>query len=580
MSAGLALSLLVSLLLMWGGMPLHPYFGTGLDSVLKLWSVPHITAMAGGFLASAFIFTRPAFKQSVLMATLACVGLLGGFALMQLFGTSLHDVLKVVAATIMGVGSSLLIFAWMTLLPKLTNDEPARIMLLSICMSTAASLALAFITEALIPIIFVASALLGAATLILASHQLYFVEKNTEAFANAANSSIVQTVTPLPQILSAIRDPFLCMTALMFAIALTRSLALREILDYHTLTIASCLGTLAAAGVLYWLRFGFGGFFSIGRVFTMQRFYLLFFPIMATAFLLLSVFGSAIVVGVEMLAFMVYMLSLALLLPSATDFSREQKFPTPAVLGMLLGGSYLGCALATVLSLLVYYQNDLGAAAIPVGALLVVYVLAMVYTLLQKRSRQKIEHETLNKDANADNNEDLDAQKIPGDTHLSATLTTSLGETLRMPQKMQSETEQNQSQKDMVQSYKRTNLTATTTLNASGNSNDNSANASENSANAVYNSAKNSNENSTAANSAEATTQVTDVIASKCHEAALTYSLTKREELVLELLAHGRSVPAIASHLVISANTVRTHTKNIYVKLDVHSREEIIDIFG
>ncbi len=56
--------------------------------------------------------------------------------------------------------------------------------------------------------------------------------------------------------------------------------------------------------------------------------------------------------------------------------------------------------------------------------------------------------------------------------------------------------------------------------------------------------------------------------------------LSQREREVTDLLLHGNTVPAIARKLYISENTVRSHTKNIYRKLDVHSKQELIDLLG
>lgn len=56
------------------------------------------------------------------------------------------------------------------------------------------------------------------------------------------------------------------------------------------------------------------------------------------------------------------------------------------------------------------------------------------------------------------------------------------------------------------------------------------------------------------------------------------YSLTPRESEVLLELTYGHSSSYIAHVLYISDNTVRTHMKNIYKKLGVHSREELIEV--
>ena len=56
------------------------------------------------------------------------------------------------------------------------------------------------------------------------------------------------------------------------------------------------------------------------------------------------------------------------------------------------------------------------------------------------------------------------------------------------------------------------------------------------------------------------------------------YLLTPRESEVLLELTYGHSSSYIAHVLYISDNTVRTHMKNIYKKLGVHSREELIEV--
>ena len=59
-----------------------------------------------------------------------------------------------------------------------------------------------------------------------------------------------------------------------------------------------------------------------------------------------------------------------------------------------------------------------------------------------------------------------------------------------------------------------------------------------------------------------------------CDEA----DLSPREREIFALLSTGHTAEAIANELSISANTVRTHVHNIYGKLDVHSRQELIDL--
>ncbi|WP_232050815.1 helix-turn-helix transcriptional regulator [Arabiibacter massiliensis] len=54
--------------------------------------------------------------------------------------------------------------------------------------------------------------------------------------------------------------------------------------------------------------------------------------------------------------------------------------------------------------------------------------------------------------------------------------------------------------------------------------------------------------------------------------------LSPREKDVLRCLAMGYDSGAAAKRLQVSWNTVRTHTRNVYAKLDVHSKQEVIDL--
>jgi LuxR family maltose regulon positive regulatory protein len=60
-------------------------------------------------------------------------------------------------------------------------------------------------------------------------------------------------------------------------------------------------------------------------------------------------------------------------------------------------------------------------------------------------------------------------------------------------------------------------------------------------------------------------------------ESTISQPLSERERAVLQLIADGRSVQEIATLLVISAHTARTHIKNIYAKLDAHNRIQAVE---
>jgi LuxR family maltose regulon positive regulatory protein len=57
---------------------------------------------------------------------------------------------------------------------------------------------------------------------------------------------------------------------------------------------------------------------------------------------------------------------------------------------------------------------------------------------------------------------------------------------------------------------------------------------------------------------------------------ALVDPLTNREQEILQLLAEGLSNKEIADRLIVAPSTVKQHLKNIYSKLDVHSRTQAV----
>lgn len=69
-----------------------------------------------------------------------------------------------------------------------------------------------------------------------------------------------------------------------------------------------------------------------------------------------------------------------------------------------------------------------------------------------------------------------------------------------------------------------------------------------------------------------------DPIAAACADLANKHGLSGREAEVFDLLARGNTRASIADKLCISENTVRVHVKNIYAKLYIHSKQQLIDM--
>lgn len=58
------------------------------------------------------------------------------------------------------------------------------------------------------------------------------------------------------------------------------------------------------------------------------------------------------------------------------------------------------------------------------------------------------------------------------------------------------------------------------------------------------------------------------------------FRLTQREKDVLQLLAQGKSRSDIAKELIVTPNTIKTHIRNLYSKLGVHSSEELLKMIA
>lgn len=74
----------------------------------------------------------------------------------------------------------------------------------------------------------------------------------------------------------------------------------------------------------------------------------------------------------------------------------------------------------------------------------------------------------------------------------------------------------------------------------------------------------------------EADRSLKDRLSKQCLVAQDRYALSSRETEVMELIARGLTVSAISKQLFISENTVRTHSKHIYTKMDIHSKQELV----
>lgn len=64
----------------------------------------------------------------------------------------------------------------------------------------------------------------------------------------------------------------------------------------------------------------------------------------------------------------------------------------------------------------------------------------------------------------------------------------------------------------------------------------------------------------------------------RCLAIGARYGLTERETEIMAYVAKGRDTPYIQEALSLSKNTVNFHRKNLYAKLGIHSKQELLDL--
>lgn len=72
----------------------------------------------------------------------------------------------------------------------------------------------------------------------------------------------------------------------------------------------------------------------------------------------------------------------------------------------------------------------------------------------------------------------------------------------------------------------------------------------------------------------------TSFIDGRCDEVGVQYHLKEREVEIIKLLCHGRSRKYIADSLYLSENTVKWYCRQIYQKLGIHKKQELLSLIG
>jgi DNA-binding CsgD family transcriptional regulator len=467
--AGYALFLTLTAFVLWGGyLPVFLHYSSvqgivGLDFIARWSAFPLTFLLAGGILR-----IKPQLLERLPFATPLIFVTCGGVFLFVATVVTALEALIVLLSLCFAVGSALFFIYWTHEIASQSDYSCGVIVIVAAGISP-----LIYFLVTLMPLVLntvVELFVIAPASLLL----LYYVHLHSEHDQPMYRSVPQEQIGVVKKAVQQLWRPVLCIASIGFIVGFVRSLtssdaALIEL--FNTISMLalffSCIILLALWGLA---RFAFN----------LDIIYKISFPLAATCFLLLPLFGSGYTLLVAVISFLLFNMVSALMVITCVQIARALALQPAFVYSITAGLVYLVSSSGSMVGV-VSDNTGFGPTQFLVLALAGIYVFSLVVSLPQRRKG----------DVPASAQEDANEQQNP------------------------------------VERQER---------------------------------------------------QVADIISLQCEELQSRYGLSDREREIATLMARGRDVPYIATSLVISPNTVRSHSKNIFRKLDVHAKQEFLDL--
>lgn len=539
---GYALLLYVCQMTLWGGLLLASRLSFDVLDLIRMWSVPLCSALALVCIAAAFVSNRPASRSgratgaTPVLAAASCAMLVGGYLVAVWTGGVAGFVC--LGAALLGAGLALAFSAWCAPFSRIGLGHAAETVLCAVVAGSALSLASSLLSLEGLEISFFIAA-------VLSSVLLFFCR--TRAHADAApacerGAADVAASTPflLKESFESVRMPLLCACAIAFAVAITRMMSLTMAPG-----MGSAIGVLGvlfagcAAALLLAVRLKKGSRVSIPSLFQIS------FPVVATLLLAMSAAGPVAAVLVGAAVFSIHSIMFALMMPACIEGSAKAAVSATAVYGLFAGAVYALFALATWIGVSLFAGADFGASVSLVAVLLVFYVLAMAYAFAQRRLSRA-----------ADVRDASGGHGVPRERAAAGEGASACA-----------------CEKGMCAAGARLSDASRENGRLAGGPAPDAEGGMRS-----HDGLRGKGAVEPVTQSAEGVRKDEDPIERRCLSVARAYALSPRETDVLVAYAHGRNVAYLAEHLVLSSNTIRSHSKTLYAKLGVHSKQELIDL--
>lgn len=319
--------------------------------------------------------------------------------------------------------------------------------------------------------------------------------------------------------LRAIKDYWrsaLCVGALGFTSGVIRAIALTDPTVGHIVNITSMIGAFISSCVLVilWRRFSFH--------FDMKSAFRFIFPFIVTAFTVLPFLGNQFLDIFAGATYMLFAFATMIMMIQAAQASRDRGINPVFIYGFFGGLVYCLQSLGFISGYFSGIMEHYGLQQLAIVALVSVWFLSITLFIVRGR------------------NKPLKAQPLATADFVEFIA-------LEQPSRSSSKIPDNREN-----AYTKNQIRTTTESEVVANID------SSISENDPY------------------TRILRDRISKQCAAIQKSFLLSAREAEVMELMARGNSVSHIAESLVVSENTVRTHSKRIYTKLGIHKRQELL----
>lgn len=491
-SVGFALFMLCCMLTIWGGLPLLERTGLTLLSLLAWCSIPLFATIAAALFVLAYARALPpsvALVVEVLSRPwVACALIIGSYIVLALVGSLSGEAAACAFGVLAGGGIASLLMRWELAFGALGVGEVVKVVLAALVVHSILFAVLALAPLLVLEAVFVLSTV-GSTAL------LCFFERTGRSGAAAgevggcafrtagAEEGAVQDSGKasfrLDALFKALRNPIFCVAATVFAVAITRTMALQTVPQMvAAVGITSSIGAAVTGGVLVLVLVSPLGSGAWVRGPSITSLYRIMFPVIATALLVLSIFNGTELI-VTMLLYAAFSLLFAMIMPSCLETAQSEGVEVRFAFGVFAGIVYAAFAAGALASVVLYHARVFDAPIPLIAALLVLYALSMAYAGMQRR------------------------EKPQGERDAGEAATDAAGEAV-------------------------------------------------------------------AASDAS--------LEKRCEAIVRRFELSPRESDVLVAFAHGRNVAYLAERLCLSENTIRSHSKSLYTKLGIHSKQELLDL--